>query len=119
MGSHRRITRTIGITIAGGCAALFAVYGLAEGLFRNRASTSLLQYAAAFACFGFMFGAILAFDTEPGDRHENRPALRTMLSALAGLAFGWVLKFPVEGIALSALVAAALGYAGLIWAKHV
>jgi ABC-type phosphate/phosphonate transport system permease subunit len=119
MSSHRRITRTFGVIIAGVCAALFAVYGLAEGIFRNREANSLLQYAAAFACFGFMFGAILAFDTEPGDRHENRPALRTLLSAMAGMAFGWVLHFPIEGVALSALGAAALGYVGLIWAKHV
>ena len=114
-----RLTRLLGIVIAVCCAMLFATYGLLEAFFHGRASSSLLQSAAAFGCFGFMFGSILAFHAESGDRHKDRPALRTSLSFAAGAAFGWVLKFPAEGIALSALVAAALGYLGLKWAKHV
>ncbi len=92
---------------------LFAAYGLVEALLHVRATISLLQSAAAFGCFGFMFGSILAFHAESGDRHKDRPVLRTSLSIAAGAAFGWVLKFPAEGTAISALVAAALGYFGL------
>jgi drug/metabolite transporter (DMT)-like permease len=113
-----RGSRTFGILIAAVCAVLFALYGLAEGLLRDGQSSSYLEYAAVFACFGFMVGAILAFDTEPGDRHKNRPVLRTTLSALAGLAFGAVLGLSAEGVALCVLVAAALGYLGLTWARH-
>lgn len=119
MRSRIRSTRVLGILIAAGCAALFAAYGLAEALFRSRESHWFLQYAAAFGCFGFMCGAILAFHAEAGDRHEDRPVLRTLLSAVAGVAFGWVLRFPQEGVALSALAAAILGYIGMKWAKHV
>lgn len=119
MRSPNRTTRFFGILVAAGCAALFAVYGLAEALFRNRESHGLLQYAAAFGCFGFMCGAILAFHAEAGDRHEDRPVLRTILSAIAGVAFGWVLRFSTEAVALLALVAAILGYLGMRWAKYV
>ena len=100
------------------CTVLFAGFGIAEAVFRSSGIASWLQYAAAFACFGFMIGAILAFDNESGYKQKNRPFLRTLLSLVAGLAFGWVLNFPIDGIALSALVAAMLGYAGMFWAQY-
>jgi hypothetical protein len=119
MGSDKRTAGTVGIVIAVSCAAIFAIYGVVEGAFSGHALGPLLKVSAVFACFGFLFGSILAFDAEPGERGEGRPVLRTLLSALAGLCFGLVLSFPVEGVALSVLVAAALGYFGLVWARHV
>lgn len=100
------------------CTVLFAGFGIAEAVFRSSGIAQWLQYAAAFACFGFMLGVIFAFDNEPGDRKKNRPFLRTILSSAAGLAIGWVLDLPADGIVLFGLVAAMLGYAGLSWAKY-
>jgi drug/metabolite transporter (DMT)-like permease len=119
MSPPNRTSLVFGVLVAAACAVLFAAYGIAVALFHSRESQGLLQYAAAFGCFGFMCGAILAFDAEHGDRHEGRALLRTLLSALAGVAFGLVLEFPKEGIVLSGLVAGILGYIGMKWAKHV
>ncbi|MBC3919099.1 hypothetical protein H8L32_16530 [Undibacterium sp. CY18W] len=103
----------LGVAIVVICTVLFAGFGIIDA-----GNTSWPQHAAAFACFGFMIGAIIAFDSGPGDRQKNRPFLRILLSSAAGLGFGWVLDFPIEGILLSGLVTSILGYAGLSWAKY-
>lgn len=108
-----KTSNKLGLAIVIFCIVLFAVFGVI-----NAGNTPWPQHAAAFACFGLMIGAIMAFDSESGDRQKKRPFLRTLLSSVAGLGFGWVLDFPVDGIILSCLVAAILGYAGLTWAKY-
>ena len=115
----RRQTATVGIIIVLVSAVVFAGLGALEGLIRGRGDPSLSQYIATFACFGFLLGAILAFDPSPEMKSPDRPILRIALGALAGLGLGLVWSWSVEAIGLSILVSAGLGYAGMIWAKYV
>lgn len=117
--TKRHHTATFGIVIAVASAVAFAAFGALEGLFKGRSSPSLGQYIASFACFGFLLGSILAFDPSPEMRSPDRPLLRTALGALAGLCLGLVWSWSTEAVALSALVAGGLGYAGMTWAKYV
>ena len=114
----KKITIKLDLIIVAISTVLFAGFGVIDAVFRSYVNASWLQHAAAFACFGFMIGAIIAFDSELDERRKNRPFLRTLLSFAAGLGFGWVLDFPADGIVLSGLVASMLGYAGLSWAKY-
>jgi Na+-driven multidrug efflux pump len=115
----RRHTATVGLIIVLVSAVTFASYGALEGLIRGRGDPSLSQYIASFACFGFLLGAILAFDPSPEMRSPDRPFTRTFLSAMAGLCLGLVWNWSTEAIGLSVLVSAGLGYAGMTWAKYV
>ncbi len=116
--NNRRNTAKFGICIAAVCAVVFAGFGALEGVLRSRGEPALAQYIASFACFGFLLGAILAFDPSPEMKSSGRPILRTFLGALAGLCLGLVWNWSVEGLALSTLVSAVLGYTGMTWAKY-
>jgi hypothetical protein len=109
----------VGLIIAVCCAILFAGFGGLELLVRSQEGSDQGKFVASFACFGFLFGAILAFDPLPGEKGTDRPLLRVFLGALAGLCLGLLWHWPFEGVALSALVSAGLGYAGTTWAKHI
>jgi drug/metabolite transporter (DMT)-like permease len=116
--NNRRHTAKFGIVIAAVCAVVFAGFGALEGLLRSRGEPGRAQYIASFACFGFLLGAILAFDPSPDMKSPDRPILRTLLGALAGLCLGLVWNWSAEALALSTLVSAGLGYTGMAWAKH-
>ena len=109
----------IGLIVAVCCALLFGAFGLLELLVRGREESNQVKFIASFACFGFLFGAILAFDPLPGERGRNRPILRIALGSLAGLCLGLLWQWSFEGIALSTMVVAGLGYAGTTWAKYL
>lgn len=109
----------VGLIITVCCAIVFAAFGGLEALFRRGQSGDAAKYIASFACFGFMFGSIFAFDPLPGERAPDRPLLRIALSALAGACLALLWKWPGEGLALSAIVAGGLGYAGTTWAKYL
>ena len=128
LASARRLARTLGLMkrttsarlgliIAVFSALAFAAFGVLELLVREQGGSNHGKFVASFACFGFMFGGILAFDPPPDEREEGRPLLRTVFGALAGLCLGLLWGWPFEGVALSTMVAAALGYTGLTWAK--
>ena len=86
-------------------------------LVRERNLVPGAKYIASFACLGLLFGAILAFDPMPGENGPDRPALRVFIGATSGLLLALLWQWPGEGVALSVLVSAALGYAGTTWAK--
>ncbi len=116
----KRITSIrLGLVIAIGCAVFFALYGALEVFVRNGQSGPVMKSIASFACFGFLVGGILAFDSLPGESGPDRPLLRVAIGTISGLLLGLLWKWPGEGVALSALLAAALGYAGTMWAKYV
>jgi hypothetical protein len=62
MGPLRRVNRNIGIGLAGDFAVSVGIPGLVESVFSRHQPNTLLQYAAAFACFSFMLGSIFAFN---------------------------------------------------------
>ena len=107
-----------GLAIAAMVAVAFAIYGAVEGVLRG-SHGSLVSVVASFACIGLLFGAIVAFDASPKDKHANRPDIRLLLSALAGLCLGLVWGYSTEGVALCTLVFAILGYLGKAWAKYL
>ena len=109
----------VGLVVSVCCAILFAVVGGFEALFRRELSGDGAKYVASFACFGFMFGSVLAFDALPGEKTPGRPLLRIALSGAAGACLGLLWQWPGEGLALSVVVAGALGYAGTTWAKYL
>ena len=98
---------------------LVAAYALLQVAFGSGAISGILPIVASFGCFGILLGAIFFFDAPTDFNGSNRPLARITVSALSGLALGLLWQWPAEGIALSALVAAALGYFGITWAKHV
>ena len=108
----------LGLVIAACSALFFAAFGSLEVFVGGQAGSNQARFIASFACFGFLFGGILAFDTLPGERTQGRPVVRTAFGALAGLALGSLWAWPLESIALSTMVAAGLGYTGITWAKH-
>lgn len=109
----------VGLIITISCATLFAAFGGLEALFRRGQSGDAAMYIASFACFGFLFGAIVAFDPLPGEKAPDRPLLRIVLGAFSGVCLALLWQWPGEGLALSAIVASALGYAGTAWAKYL
>jgi hypothetical protein len=109
----------IGLIVAVCCALLFAAYGGFELLVRSHEGSNQSKFIASFACFGFLFGAILAFHPLPGEKGIDRPVLRTILGSLSGLCLGLLWQWSFEGVVLSTLVSAGLGYAGTAWARHI
>ncbi len=107
-----------GLGVAALVAVAFAIYGAVEGVLHGSQGL-LVSAVASFACIGLLFGAIFAFDASPKDKHANRPGIRVLLSALAGLCIGLVWGYSVQGVALCTLVFAILGYLGTSWAKYV
>jgi uncharacterized membrane protein len=109
----------IGLFIVGCCAIIFAIYGALEATGRGFLGQDTGRFIASFACFGILFGGVLAFDPLPGEKGTDRPFWRIGLGALSGALLGVLWQWPGEGIALSGIVGAALGYAGTTWAKYV
>lgn len=109
----------VGLLILVCCAIVFAFYGVLEVFGRSLPGKDTGRLVASFACFGMLFGAALAFDPLPEERQAGRPLWRIGLGALSGVCLGVLWRWPGEGIALSGVVGAALGYAGTTWAKHV
>jgi uncharacterized membrane protein len=116
---HKRDSIRYGLLVATLCAIGFAAYGAFEGHMRGNDGPSLFPVVASFACIGLLFGAVFAFDPLPTDRIPNRPGIRILLSSVAGLCLGLVWSWSVEGIALSTLAFAVLGYFGTAWAKYL
>ena len=108
-----------GLLVATLCSLGFAVYGALEGHVRGSDGSSLIPVVASFACVGLLFGAIFAFDSLPTDTFPDRPGIRILLSSVAGLCLGLVWSLSGEGIALSTLAFALLGYLGTAWAKYL
>lgn len=77
-----------------------------------------IRFVASFACLGFLVGLAFAFDPLPGERETNRPGLRTVLGAIAGLCLGLLWQWPAAGILLSTIGGGVLAYAGISWAKY-
>jgi hypothetical protein len=101
------------------CAGVFAVYGYAELFGRGTGFSDKGKFVASFACFGFLFGGIVAFDSPDRSGGSDRPLLRVVFGAVAGFIVGLLWQWPAEGVALSVIVAGILGYAGMTWAKHI
>lgn len=108
-----------GLLIVAGCAVVFAIHGLLEVFGRAFPGNDTGKLIASFACFGMLFGAVLAFDPLPEERRAGRPLWRIGLGILSGICLGVLWRWPGEGVALSGLAGAALGYAGVTWAKHI
>lgn len=109
----------IGLLIVAFCVFVFAIFGVLEIGSRGLDGNDNGKLIASFACFGLLFGAVLAFDPLPEERHPGRPLWRIGLGALSGIGLGLLWQWPGEGLALSSLVGGALGYAGTTWAKHI
>lgn len=86
--------------------------------FKGPWSGNDIRFITSVASFGFLVGVVFAFDPLPEERDTNRPGLRTVLGAIAGLCLGLLWPWPVEGIILSVIGGGVLGYAGISWAKY-
>ena len=109
----------VGLLIVACCVIVFAIYGVLEVSGRGFPGADTGRVIASFACFGILFGSVLAFDPLPGEKGPGRPFWRIGLGALSGILLGVLWQWPGEGVALSGMVGAALGYAGTTWAKYV
>jgi hypothetical protein len=118
MPDKRSVAR--GLLLVGGIAVAVALLAAFQMLAGGHGSLlALIPVVASLGCFGLLLGAIFVFDAPSEFRGVNRPLLRVALSAVAGLALGLLWRWSGEAIALSTLVAGALGYFGLAWARHV
>ena len=108
-----------GLLIVACCVIVFAIYGVLEIVGRGLPGKDTGKFIASFACFGILFGAVLAFDPLPEEKRAGRPLWRIGLGALSGICLGLLWQWSGEGLALSSLVGGALGYAGTTWAKHI
>lgn len=81
-------------------------------------SPDFLKAAACFLIFGLFVGVVAVTDSE----HKSKAPstwLRVCLGALSGAFIAAVLAPSVESIALGLLVGVMLGYAGILWVKHL
>ena len=118
MPDKRSIVR--GLLLVGGIAvavAFLAAFQLLSG--GHGSLLAAVPVVASLGCLGLLLGAVFAFDAPSEFRGVNRPLLRVALSSVAGLALGLLWRWSGEAIALSTMVAGALGYFGLAWARHV
>jgi hypothetical protein len=105
--------------IAACSAVAFTVYGAIELLFSGGKHADYARVLGSFACFGVLAGGVLAYDTWPGMDTKERPVLRTLFGAMAGLLLALIWSWSSEGVALSVIAASILGYAGSTWARHL
>jgi hypothetical protein len=108
-----------GLLLAGGIAVAVAAYAAVDILLGGNSPSRMVPLIASFGCFGLLLGGVFAFDAESGFNGVERPLLRVATSGVAGLALALLWRWPLEWALLSVVIAAALGYFGMSWAKYV
>jgi peptidoglycan/LPS O-acetylase OafA/YrhL len=79
----------------------------------------LVRWGASVGCFGFLVGGICAFDPESELKVKSSALGRATFGVIAALLLSALWHWPVEGVAFAALLAAVLGYLGMLWVRHV
>lgn len=100
-------------------AAAAAIAGLAYALPSLGDWHRLLLWVASLACLGFLLGGIYAFDPESELKIKSSSFGRVCFGIVSSVLLGLLWRWPTEGLLLSALVGAILGYLGMFWAKYV
>lgn len=100
-------------------AAAAAIAGLSYALPSQAEWGRLLLGIASFACFGFFLGGIYAFDPESELKIKSSSFGRVSFGLVSALLLAALWRWPLEGVFLSALLGAILGYLGMSWAKYV
>ena len=105
-----------GLYSAGVIAAVVALYGAFQMYTGGTPLQGTVQWIASFGCFGFMLGAIYAFDSKSESKVASRPLLRTVLARIAGYVLSVLWSWPSDGTVLACVISSALGYLGMTWA---
>jgi hypothetical protein len=108
-----------GLYWAGAIAALVALYGAFQMYIGVTPLQGTVEWIASFGCFGFMLGAIYAFDSKSEFKVASRPLLRIALSGIAGYVLSVLWSWPSDGTVLACVLSSVLGYLGMSWAKYV
>jgi hypothetical protein len=108
-----------GLSLAALFAVAAAIYALVNAVPFSGTYEALLLWVASIACIGFLVGGVFAFDPRSEFKIASSALGRTAFGIAAGLALAALWRWPREAFALSGLVGGALGYFGMLWAKHV
>jgi hypothetical protein len=111
-----KLTTLATLTISSLVGSLYVVFRV---LTSHGELPTELRFWGSVLTAGVLIGSILTFDKEFYRKNQDRPGLRILISAAAGLCFGLINSFSVEGIVASVLIYGILGFVGFYWLKHV
>lgn len=111
-----KLTTLLTLTAASLVGSLYVVFRV---LTSNGELPTELQFWGSVLAAGVLIGSILTFDKEFYRKNQDRPVLRVLISGTAGLCFGLINSFSIEGLVASVLICAILGFVGYYWLKHI